>query len=91
MKRHAFVPERHAAALFAPPSEARFWLKSAEMIDRAGKRLSSYYAGGVILVEASKRTMAPTRPGLAERVRDPLRVLEGVPQPAGVSGRSRRD
>ena len=91
LKRHAFVPERHAAALFAPPSEARFWLKSAEMIDRAGKRLSSYYAGGVILVEASKRTMAPTRPGLAERVRDPLRVLEGVPQPAGVSGRARRD
>ena len=56
------------------------------MIDRAGKRLSSYYAGGVILVEASKRSMAPTRPGLAERVRDPLRVLEGVPQPGRCVG-----
>ena len=81
------MPERHTAALFAPPSQKRFWLKSAEMLERGGKRLSNYYAGGVILVEASKRVMAPTRPGLAERVREPLRVLEGTPKPAGVAGR----
>lgn len=87
LKRHDFVPERHAAALFAPPSHGRFWLKSAEMVERMGRRLSSYYAGGVILVEVSKQVTAPTRPGLAERVRRPLRVLEGAPQPAGVSGR----
>ena len=86
LKRHEFVPERHVAALFAPPSEKRFWLKSAEMLDRFGKRMSSYYAGGVIILEASKRTMAPTRPGLAERVTRPLRVLEGTAQPAGISG-----
>lgn len=88
LKRHDFVPERHVAALFAPPSHARYWLKSAEMVEKMGRRLSSYYAGGVIMVEASKQVYAPTRPGLAERVRRPLRVLEGAPQPAGVSGRS---
>ncbi|MEM1273119.1 MAG: class I SAM-dependent methyltransferase [Pseudomonadota bacterium] len=87
LKRHDFVPERHAAALFAPPSEKRFWLKSADMFERAGRRLSTYTAGGVILVEASKHAIAPTRPGLAERVRKPLSVLEGSPQPAGVAGR----
>ncbi len=89
IKQHDFVPERHAAALFAPPSEKRFWLKSAELLERAGAKLSSYYAGGVIILEVSKQTPAPTRPGLAERVRRPLRVLEGSPAPAGagVSGR----
>jgi len=88
MKRHDFVPERHVAALFAPPTEQKFWLKSADMVERMGARLSSYYAGGVILLEVSKQVPAPTRPGLAERVRHPLRVLEGVPTPAGASGRA---
>ncbi len=87
LKRHDFVPERHSAALFAPPSHRRAILKSAEMVEKLGRKLSSYYAGGVILVEASKQVYAPTRPGLAERVRRPLRVLEGVPKPAGISGR----
>jgi len=87
MKRHDFMPERHAAALFAPPSEKRFWLRSAEVLEKMGSQLSSYYAGGVILLEVSKRVPAPTRPGLAERVRQPLKVLEGMPAPAGASNR----
>ena len=51
---------------------------------RMGAKLSSYYAGGVILLEVSKRVpYAPTRPGkpLPERVRQPLKVLEGAPPP----------
>jgi SAM-dependent methyltransferase len=89
LHRHNFVPERHVAALFAPPSHRRFWLRSAELLENMGRRLSSYYAGGVIIVEASKRVYAPTRPGLAERVRRPLRVLDGVPTPVGRTIRSR--
>lgn len=88
LKRHDFVPERHAAALFSPPSETRFWLQSADLVERMGGKLSSNQGGGVLLVEASKRTLAPMGPGLAERVRRPLRVLEGSPQPAGVAGRA---
>ena len=45
---------------------------------------------GVLMVEASKQVYAPTRGGLAAVVRRPLRVLEGVgqpaPQPAQVPG-----
>lgn len=82
---HGFVPERHRAALFAPPSQKGFWLKSAELVERMGQRLSSYYAGGVIMLEASKQQFAPTPTGLAERVRRPLRVLDSAPQPAGRS------
>lgn len=82
-----FIPERHAAALFSPPSEQRFWLRSADMLEKLGTKLSRNRAGGVILLEASKRVPARRKPGLAERARLPLRVLDGLPQPAGVSGR----
>ena len=88
VKRHNFMPDRHAAALFAPPTETRFWLQSADMMERVGAKLSSYYAGGVILLEVSKQVHAPTRPGLAERVRRPLQVLEGAPKPVGSNGRT---
>jgi len=40
-----------------------------------------WVAGGVLVVEASKQTYAPTRPGLRDVVRRPLRVLEGLPAP----------
>jgi SAM-dependent methyltransferase len=87
LKRHDFIPERHAAALFAPPSEKRFWIKSADMVEKLGSNLPGQRGGGVLLVEASKRVYAPLGPGLAERVRKPLRVLEGAPRPAGATGR----
>ncbi len=82
VKEFGFSPERHRAALFAPPSHGRFWLKSSELVEKMGRKLSNYYAGGVIMLEASKQTYAPTRPGLAERVRRPLRILDSAPQPA---------
>ncbi len=87
LRGHGFEPEDHRAALFAPPSHARFWLKSSDLIEKAGRKLSNYYAGGVIMVEASKHTYAPTRPGLAERVKRPLRILDAPPQPARVRHR----
>ena len=87
-----FVPERHYAALFAPPSEANFWLRSHGVLERVGQRLSHSGGGGVVMLEVSKQVPARPRPGLAERVRRPLRVLEGVaePTPAGRSTRSSR-
>jgi SAM-dependent methyltransferase len=90
LKRHDFVPERHCAALFSPPSDKRFWLKSADMLESLGSRLPGQRGGGVLIVEASKRVYAPLGPGLAERVKRPLKVLEGAPQPAGVTGRRPR-
>lgn len=84
IRNHGFEPERHRAALFAPPSHGRFWLKSSELVENMGRKLSNYYAGGVIMLEARKHTFAPTRPGLAERVKRPLRILDSAPQPARV-------
>ena len=80
LKRHSFVPERHAAALFQPPSDRRFWLKTGPFWERTGRKLSTAWAGGVPLVEVREEVYAKPR-GLPEAVRRPLRVLEGIGQP----------
>lgn len=78
---HGFVPQRHRAALFFPPSGRQFWLRSAGVWERAGRAMSSYWAGGALLVEAMRQDDRPARPGLPEAVRRPLKILEGAPQP----------
>jgi SAM-dependent methyltransferase len=90
VKAQGFVPERHASALYAPPSETRFWLRSHGMWERTGQKLSAVKSGGVFLLEVSKQVYKPTRVKAPEAVRRPLRVLEGIPGPAPkpVSGRS---
>ena len=80
LRRHNFIPERHKGALFQPPSEKRFWLKTGAFIERNGQRLSSGIAGGVLMVEASKEVFVrPT--GLPDKARRPMRILEGIAQP----------
>lgn len=88
VKAAGFAPRRHASALFAPPSETRFWRRTAGTLERLGQQMPDLRAGGVIMLEVQKQVPAPTRPGLAERVRRPLRVLEpAMPgtQPVGRS------
>ncbi len=79
----AFVPSGHSSALFFPPSERRYWLRSARTIERLGRRYALERLGGVLMVEAIRRDAAPTRPGLRAEARRPLAVLEGVPKGAG--------
>ncbi|MBD3678713.1 MAG: methyltransferase domain-containing protein [Rhodobacteraceae bacterium] len=81
LKRHDFTPERHVAALFQPPSHRRFWLRTGPFWEGAGRKISTYFAGGVIMVEATKQVYSPKRPGLAEAVRRPLKALDGLGQP----------
>lgn len=80
LRKHGFTPERSLTTLFAPPSMGRFWLKTAGFWEGLG-RLLPWYAGGVLLVEASKQVYAPTRGGLGAVVRRPLGVLEGMGKP----------
>jgi SAM-dependent methyltransferase len=81
LRSHGFEPEGHSGALFQPPSTRRFWLRAGPVWERTGQRISTVLAGGVLLLEVSKHTRAPTRPGLPEAVRRPLKVLEGLAQP----------
>lgn len=82
LRRHNFTAERHLTALFVPPSGRRFWLRTAPVWERFGRRVASVVAGGVLMLEVSKQVHAPQRPGLRAAVRQPLRVLEGLPKPA---------
>jgi len=80
LKAHNFLPERHATTLYQPPSEKRFWRKTAGMWERLGGRLSPVVAGGVLIVLVSKRVHAPSGPGLREAVRKPLEALKPRPE-----------
>ncbi len=84
LRTHGFVIERHAGVLFQPPSPKRFWLKTGRAWEGLGRAMPLGLAGGVLVVEAVKQVPAPRRPGLGERVKKPLGVLEGlgVPEPS---------
>lgn len=81
LRRHNFTPERQRAALYVPPSDARFWLRTAQLWESAGQKVSSALAGGVLLVEVSKQVQAPRRPGLHAAIRRPLKALDVLPSP----------
>ena len=80
LKSHNFLPERHQTALYQPPSDRRLWRKTAGMWESMGGKLSMFAAGGVLMVEATKRVQAPSGPGLRETVRKPLEVLRPKPE-----------
>lgn len=86
LARNGFVPERHLAALFSPPSESRFWLRSAGWVERAGRKVSNSLAGGLFMVEAAKELQTPGGAAVKDVVPSPLRILDGVgaaaPKPA---------
>jgi SAM-dependent methyltransferase len=81
LRLHDFLPGRHGAALYQPPSEKRFWLRTGGMWEGMGRKVPAGLAGGVLIVEASKQLEAPRRPGSPVTVRRPLRVLDGITQP----------
>ncbi|CUH52351.1 methyltransferase domain-containing protein [Shimia sp. R11_0] len=82
LKRHGFMPERHRATLYQPPSHKRFWRKTGALWEGFGKTVSPVMAGGVLIVEASKRVHAPSGPGVRSRVAKPLGVLAPTPEVA---------
>lgn len=84
-----FVTEQTGAALYIPPSDRRFWLKSAQMWERTGSRISQVLVAGLVVAELSKQVQAPIGRGRPARVPSPLGVLEGIrrPVPAGQGGR----
>ena len=83
LRRHRFVIERGLSTLYQPPSVRKVWRRVGGMMEAAGRHLPVLAAGGVLMVEVAKQVAQPTRPGLAEAVRRPIRAMEGIPAPAG--------
>lgn len=83
LRDHSFLPEAHATALYQPPSHRRFWRKTAGMWEGLGGKLSFMAAGGVLIVQASKRVHAPTSgSGIRDTVRRPLEALKPALKPS---------
>lgn len=81
LRKHRFVTERTLSALYQPPSSRKLWRKSAKLFERVGHNMPFIAAGGVLIVEVSKQMAAPTRPGIGEAVKRPLKALEGITKP----------
>lgn len=90
LRDHGFVPERHAAALYTPPSHKRFWLRTDRIWEGLGRKLDAQMLAGALLVEATKQVYATPKRGSSVKVPGPLEVLEGLtqPKPEPATGRS---
>jgi SAM-dependent methyltransferase len=82
LKRHGFAVERSLSTLYQPPSHRPVWRRFARWMETGGRHLPVFKTGGVVIVEATKQVLAPTRPGLPEAVRRRLPALAPAPQPA---------
>ena len=84
LRRHRFLVEETASALYQPPSAHRFWRRAAGFLENVGQHLPVFAAGGALLVAASKQTAQPSR-GLLVRdlARRPVLAPAGLPAPAG--------
>lgn len=85
MRAAGFAGLHSAAALYIPPSDRRFWLRSAQMWERTGTRIDRVLIAGVVVAEFTKQVAAPVGRARPVLVPSPLDVLEGMraPQPAG--------
>jgi SAM-dependent methyltransferase len=81
LRKHAFLPERHLAALYQPPSKRRFWLKSGALCEKLGRSIPSAIAGGVFLVEVSKRVYPPKGKIKLSHRRRAIGAFEGIVEP----------
>ena len=81
LRIHEFLPEFHCSALYQPPSSKRFWLKSGALMERTGTRVPTVMAGGVFIVEASKRLHPPSGAKIRDKAPSGIRILEGLSNP----------
>ena len=64
-------PTRHVGALFHPPKDTPFWLKTSSMWEKVGRSVSNRFAGGVLIVEVTKQVPAPPRDAVCPRPSTP--------------------
>ena len=93
LRENSLEPIGHSAALYAPPSEQRFWLRMSRAAEATGRRLDAQRLAGVIIVEAVKTAYAAPRSGAAVSAKTPLEVLGGIarPTPKPATGRLKLD
>lgn len=91
LRQHGLESAGHSAALYAPPTQRRFWLKAAGAAERLGRQLDAQRFAGVFVLEAEKTAYAAPRSGAPASAKTRLEVLGGIRTPARTkpaSGRS---
>lgn len=93
LNNHKLSPVSRAAALYMPPSERRFILRSSGAVERFGKRLDARRLAGVLMVEASKQVFAMPKNGAKDHARSRFSPIRApAQQPVGASiGTQRQD
>lgn len=81
LRKHKFTTDKQVSALYGPPSEKRFWLRTSRMWEKLGNKLGSQLMAGALVVEASKQIYVMPRGGTPEAIKGPLEVLEGLTKP----------
>ncbi len=81
LRVHGFSPENQNSALYLPPSHHRGWQKLGPALEQIGRKLP-LFAGGVLMVEASKRIQQKTGTAVKASPRRALGVLGGLAKPA---------
>ncbi|NBB96830.1 MAG: methyltransferase domain-containing protein [Alphaproteobacteria bacterium] len=82
LRDHGFQICDNGGALYFPPRHSARWLRWAMWLERLGQRMVRLRAGGVLIVRARRAEDTPSN-GLAIKDKRPLRILDGVAQPAG--------
>lgn len=80
-RQAGFVAGWNGAALYIPPSDRRFWLRSAQFWERTGARISRVLVAGVVLAELTKQVHSPVGPGVGVHLPSPIEVLGGIARP----------
>lgn len=81
MRAHRFEPERHGAALYAPPTHRRFWIQTSYFLERIGRRFEPRVIAGALIAEATKQVYARPPSTGKVAVPGPFEVLEGLALP----------
>ncbi len=82
LRDHSLEPVRHSAALYAVPSQKRFWLRLARLMESTGRKLDLQRLAGVIIVEVVKTAYAAPRSGAPVTARSRLEAFGGIVRPA---------
>lgn len=84
LRKHQFLPERHLGALYQFPSTRRVWMKSGAMFEKVGRSMPGVFAGGALMVEASK-LVYPPKGKVKRATAKAQKIPHGVPSP--IAGR----
>lgn len=80
-RKAGFVSGWSGAAVYIPPSDRRFWLRTANMWERTGTKISRVLIAGVVLAELTKQVQGAAGVGSGVHVPNPIEVLGGIARP----------